>query len=192
MMKFTRGRRPGYLDDYRRWGRKYAEQRRQGNTEFKWRTSVKDKLKMDLAKLTASHCSFCDSYPLGQETIEHFRPRSQFPKLAYVWHNLFLCCEACQGAKDDGFDKKLLKPDRRGYNFEHYFIVNFKTGEIEVNPSASVDDQERARITIAMYNLNDRSTERRTYRDRIMNQIRKGRINLSKDIDDLSYRFLFV
>lgn len=192
MMKFTRGRRPGYLDNYRRWGRKYAEQRRQGNTEFKWRTSVKEKLKMDLAKLTVSHCSFCDSYPLGQETIEHFRPRSQFPKLAYVWHNLFLCCEACQGAKDDRFDKKLLKPDRLDYDFNRYFIVNFKTGEIGVNPSASVNDQERARITIAVYGLNSHIGTRNSYRVRIENQIKQGKIKLPRDIDDLSYRFLFL
>jgi len=191
MMKFTRGPRPHYLDNYKAWGKEYAEQRENGNREFKWRTRVKNQLKTDLAKLTASHCSFCDSYPLGQETIEHFRPRSQFPKWAYAWHNLFLCCETCQRAKDDRFNRQLLKPDRLNYDFKRYFIANFKTGEIQVNPEASVDDRERARMTITMYNLDGRAIERRTYRERIMNRISKGKIKLPRDIDDLSYRFLF-
>src|SRR5688572_29158208 len=46
----------------------------------------------ELLRLTTTHCSYCDGYPLGatsRETIDHFRPKHQFPELSYVWENLF-------------------------------------------------------------------------------------------------------
>ncbi|MCP4348606.1 MAG: hypothetical protein GY795_24250 [Desulfobacterales bacterium] len=54
-----------------------------------------------------------EAYPLGissEQTIEHFRPKWKYPKPAYVRPNLFICCNACQSAKGDKFDRKLLKP----------------------------------------------------------------------------------
>ena len=137
MMKFTRPSRPGYLENYKKWGREYANKKQQG-MKPKWHKKIKqwEQLKKNLAELTLDHCSFCDSYPLvakNKQTIKRFRHRSRTPKLTYVWHNLFLCCEKCQTIKGDDFNKKLLKPDVEAYQFDRYFIVNFKTGEIEVN-----------------------------------------------------------
>jgi len=200
MMKFTRPSRPRYLDNYKKWGREYAKKKQQG-MKPKWHKKIKqwEPLKKALAELTVDHCSFCDSYPLvakNKQTIEHFRPRSSYPKLAYVWHNLFLCCETCQTVKGDDFNKKLLKPDIGEYKFNRYFIVNFKTGDIEVNVRASLTDQERAKITIIMYGLNcyDRPKVRSNHYNRVKNQVRKKKIKLNnhKDIDTLSYRFMFV
>lgn len=198
MMKFTRPSMPGYLDNYKKLGREYAHKKQQG-MKPKWHKKIKqwEQLKKDLAELTVDHCSFCDSYPLiakNRQTIEHFRPRSRFPKLAYVWQNLFLCCQTCQTVKGDDFHKKLLKPDVEEYQFNRYFIVNFKTGGIEVNVRASKTDQERAKITIIMYGLNccDRPKVRSNHYNRVKNQARKHKININKDMDTLSYRFMFV
>ncbi|EDN68362.1 hypothetical protein BGP_1320 [Beggiatoa sp. PS] len=202
MMKFTRPKRPGYLDNYKKWGREYAKKKKEytekkRKTPPKWNKKIRqwEQLKSDLAKLTIDHCSFCDSYPLvakGQQTIEHFRPRSSYPKLAYVWHNLFLSCKICQ-EKGDKFSKKLLKPDVIGYDFYRYFMVDFKTGEIKINKRASKEDQERAIITMNIYGLNNhnRSEARSNYYNRITHQERKKKIKISRDIDTLSYRFMF-
>jgi len=197
MMKLTRPKRPGYLDNYKKWGREYHEKRQEG-LKPKWHKKIRqwEQLKRDLAKLTSDHCSFCDSYPLvakNKQTVEHFKPRSQYPKLTYVWHNLFLSCETCQKAKGDHFNKKLLKPDAIEYDFNRYFIMNFKTGQIEVNIRASQEDQERAKITIAMYGLNhfDRPKARSDYYKWLKNQIRKQKIKINQDKESLSYRFMF-
>jgi hypothetical protein len=48
MMKFTRTPRPAYLENYKEWGRTYAQQRQQGQ-KFKWK--VREKLKTDLARV---------------------------------------------------------------------------------------------------------------------------------------------
>lgn len=199
MMKFIRSKMPVYLKFYKEWGRIYAFKKQQG-LKPKWHKKIKQwgQLKQDLAELTADHCSFCDSYPLvtkNKQTVEHFRPRSCYPKLAYVWHNLFLCCETCQTTKGDNFNKKLLKPDVKEYEFNRYFIANFKTGYIEVNARASQQDQERAKITIRMYGLNshDRPKIRFNHYNWIKTQIRKKKIKINKDKDiaTISYRFLF-
>ena len=77
--------------------------------------------------MTQRHCAFCDG-PLGiesRETVEHFRPKSKFPELAFAWENLFPCCDVCQSHKGERFDLHLLKPDDDDYHFERYFVVNF-------------------------------------------------------------------
>ncbi|MCK5716049.1 MAG: hypothetical protein KAH77_01065 [Thiomargarita sp.] len=57
-------------------------------------------------------------------------------------------------AKGEHYDKKLLKSDAIDYEFNRYFKIKAKTGEIVINPFASDDDKERAKITIKMYDLN--------------------------------------
>ena len=142
-----------------------------------------------LEELTANHCTFCDFFPLGaqsRQTIEHFKPKSQYPKLAYVWHNLFLCCDVCQTAKQEKYDKRLLKPDVIGYEFHHYFIVNQTTGELKPNPRASIENQKRAKITIEFYDLN--KTVRK--KARLLEWI-KADLE-AYNLDELSYRFMFI
>ncbi|MDM8563772.1 retron system putative HNH endonuclease, partial [Candidatus Marithioploca araucensis] len=145
MMKFTRSAVPKCLKKYKQWGREYTAKQ---SPKFYWHRyknrSVHDILLEELEQLTANHCTFCDGYPLGaqsRQTIEHFRPKSKYPKLAYVWHNLFLCCDVCQNAKGEHYDKKLIKPDAIDYEFNRYFKIKAKTGEIIINPVASDDDK---------------------------------------------------
>ncbi len=164
MMKFDRPPQPAILqENYKQWGR--AQQNKRTDTPsaaFVWRTHrgtrVSELIRDTLNVVAQDHCAFCDGYPLGtfaRQTIEHFRPVSQYPRLAYAWANLFICCDRCQAAKRDQFDKLLLKPDALESEFKRYFVVNYRTGEIEVNPGAAERDQQRAQLTIALYALNE-------------------------------------
>jgi uncharacterized protein (TIGR02646 family) len=119
-MKIERTSAPECLhQNYKQWGHEYATKSRNNSTyRFQWKKckgkAVDVLIKPELVNITKNHCSYCDSYPLGtaaQQTIYHFRPKKQFPFLAYVWQNLFLVCNACQNSKQDFYDKKLLKPD---------------------------------------------------------------------------------
>ena len=102
------------------------------------------------------HCSFCDAFPVcppSNPTIEHFRPKTRFPREAYQWENLYFCCDFCQG-KGEEFEEGLLRPDAEDYRFDRFFRWDFTTGNLEVNEQASLEDQQRATVTIALYRLN--------------------------------------
>ncbi|MFZ4659926.1 MAG: hypothetical protein ACOYNY_23150 [Caldilineaceae bacterium] len=199
MMKFFRPSPPPFLsENYKTWGREYKA-KREGNASasFYWKTysgQRVNKLILQAFGLHADRCAFCDGgYPLGssaQRTLEHFRPTSRYPRLAYVWHNLFVCCNCCQSAKGDRFDRRLLKPDTDDYSFERYFLANYRTGEIEINPMASDIDQYRAQLTIKFYELNDHGRPQSRLRGYRMYQdlIKDGKYQL----DDFPYRFFLT
>lgn len=198
MIKFDRPAPPTFLaENYKRWGREHQQRRvRNPSAAFQWKSyqgqRVNELILQALDVVAKQHCAFCDGYPLGtfaRRTIEHFRPVSRYPRLAYVWHNLFVCCDICQSAKLEAFDKRLLKPDRADYTFERYFIINYKSGELEANPAASETEQQRAHLTIEIYGLNryGRPQSRlRAYRD--YQQL----ANQGYTLDDFPYRFFLV
>ena len=167
-MKFLRPPQPTFLrENYKAWGREYKAKRDvNAAAAFQWKTHLGQRVNALILRAfgaLSGHCAFCDGYPLGpfaRQTIEHFRPVSRYPRLAYVWHNLFVCCDRCQGSKRDRFDRKLLQPDADDYTFERYFLVNYRTGEIEINPIASDTDQRWARLTIDLYELNEHAVRK--------------------------------
>ena len=48
-------------------------------------------------------CAYCESLinASRSQQVEHFKPKSLFPSLAYDWNNYFLACNGCNGAKLD-------------------------------------------------------------------------------------------
>lgn len=92
-------------------------------------------------------------------------------------------------SKRDRFDKLLLKPDTVDYEFERYFLVNYRTGEIEVNPSTSERDQQRAKLTIEIYALNEPGRPQ----SRLL-EAKKYRALPREEyiLDDFPYRFFLV
>lgn len=163
MNKIIRPPAPTWLEEKyelwgKRWEKKYALN--QNSAEFRWYQNKRqgyDDLLRDLSTMTQKHCAFCDAYPLGarlKSTVEHFKPKTQFPLLAYHWENLFLSCYHCQLAKGEKYDNLLLKPDALDYDFDEYFDINFETGELTPNTQKSYHNQERAKITIQIYKLN--------------------------------------
>jgi uncharacterized protein (TIGR02646 family) len=130
-------------------------------------------LVVELLAMTQNHCSFCDCHPMTRigPTIEHFKPKIDFPLLAYQWENLFICCHRCQWGKCDQYSELLLKPDLPDYEFDQYFSINWVTCEIVPKWTADVEIKMRAEITIQMYNLNgegradDRKMELEKFQD---------------------------
>src|SRR5262249_7037895 len=106
MRRFRRLERPDFLTDkWEQWGTQW-EQRRKENpaASFHWHKvgnePVNQKLLVTLKKQVQDHCSFCDIFPVSppsNDTVEHFRPKTKYPKEAYKWENLYYCCDHCQG-----------------------------------------------------------------------------------------------
>lgn len=159
MMPMQRTQAPQSLkDNYRKWGREYKEKLNNPNVnnDFSWKGKYQE-ITSELFEITKNHCCFCDIHPLKASgaTVEHFRPKSAFPLVSYVWENLFYCCTNCQkkGSKFP-LDFKLLKPDQVSYSFSYYFIYNFSTGIIKTNPMRSFSEKKRAENNIELYGLN--------------------------------------
>lgn len=174
MIPYKRPKQPEYLvRNYKQWGRNYHKRRAENsNARFNWPQIKKQnvgKLIRDLhLKEFGDYCAYCDG-PLGESsppTLDHFRPKSRYPRLVLVWHNLFLCCYSCQQAKSETYQRKLLKPDQTGYRFTRYFTINYRTGALEANPCASTPDRERAEYTLELLRLN--SPARKMSRLRIL------------------------
>jgi uncharacterized protein (TIGR02646 family) len=107
-----------------------------------------------LSDHTGQHCNYCDSLMgySSRDTIDHFLPKKHFPLLAYVWNNLYLCCDGCQ-RKGTRYDEKALRPDEPEYSFSRYFRYG-RNGQISVI-AINTTDRERAGITIDVLDLND-------------------------------------
>ncbi|MGL6074413.1 MAG: hypothetical protein ACRC8S_09665 [Fimbriiglobus sp.] len=146
--------------------------------------NARDRLLEHLQALNQKHCSFCDGYPIEaftEEPIEHFRPKSLFPEVAYQWENLFYICTGCNGNKNDKWHESLVKPDLSEYFFLTYFMFN-QYGDIVENPTASEDIKVAARETIRVYGLNKRN--RPSYRMEEFEKFLGGRLT----IDSYSFR----
>jgi len=115
------------------------------------------KLRELLSNSSKNHCAFCDCKFTEDFSehfpIEHFYPKNEEPDKAFEWENLFPICTTCNTCKGSQIDVKLVKPDLPDYEFNDYFIFNYKTGGIEPNPSTSKDKQEKASKTIEIYDL---------------------------------------
>lgn len=60
-----------------------------------------DEIKTALKLMFGKKCAYCESSVthVSYQHVEHFRPQSIYPKLAYDWDNLLLACERCNGNK---------------------------------------------------------------------------------------------
>jgi len=191
MRKFKRLDAPDFLiEKWEEWGKEWERRHSENNrASFYWHQvdneAVNHKLLPTLKAQTQDHCSFCDNYPVSPpsvDTIEHFRPKTTHPSLAYQWENLYYCCVYCQGAKQEKFDEALLRPDAIDYDFDRFFRWDFTRGPLEVNERAADEDKKRAQVTIELYRLNDRHPSLR-----LREQHKRSK---AKDdpIDDFAYR----
>jgi uncharacterized protein (TIGR02646 family) len=72
--------------------------------------------KEQIAAMSHRKCVYCEG-PLNapaEAHIEHFKPKSLFPSLAYCWTNYFLGCPGCNVAKLDKWPERgsYIRPDR--------------------------------------------------------------------------------
>ncbi len=189
MRKLDRPSQPECLEtNAAKWTEAFVTSRQKNpKHRFSWpKPDCYQSVRKRLSEMTQAHCAFCDGQigTESRETVEHFRPKSRFPGFAYQWDNLFPCCDMCQSQKLEQFDDGLLKPDDDDFAFMRYFVVNFKTGEIEPSPHADEQLQDRAKITIRMYGLNlpARNSARRREWERFCR-------DPAPFLDDYNYRF---
>jgi uncharacterized protein (TIGR02646 family) len=66
-------------------------------------------IKDALRKSTSGKCMYCESKFEGTSYshVEHIKPKSKFPELAYLWDNLGFCCQICNTNKNDHYDDAL-------------------------------------------------------------------------------------
>jgi len=143
-----------------------------------------------LAAITNNCCSFCNIRPVRKgaikPSIDHFKPKSDFPELAYEWTNLFLSCYQCQEYKGSSYpDIEPLKPDNEEYDFDYWFEIKWETYEILPNSLRDTTEQKRAEKTIEWLGLNNDS--RPTSREE---ELLKFENALNPTLDDWSYKFL--
>ncbi|MCP5528492.1 MAG: TIGR02646 family protein [Verrucomicrobiales bacterium] len=189
MRKFRREAAPEFLAGrWEAWGREWEERQRKGGS-FHWHQvdgeMVNQRLLPGLRAQTQDHCSFCDAFPVSppsDPTIEHFRPKSRFPREAYHWPNLHFCCRFCQQQKRERYEEDALRPDADDYEFERYFRCDFTTGMILVNERASPEDQRQARATIDLYGLNRDHPAWRKQQRYLRDRAR------DRPLDDFAYR----
>jgi uncharacterized protein (TIGR02646 family) len=185
----------GEIENQEKWGRQFESKLNDPTklNDFQWATYKKQRINTILEPLlrniTKNHCTFCDGFPLQQMggTIEHFKPKRQFPLLSHNWENLFYCCHKCQ-EKGEKFDENLLKPDSETYSFDYFFVYKTEGQRIflHTNPSRTTEEQHRANTTIKLYGLNDFG--RPEDRWRVLNLFQDSKNPI---LDDFAYRYLF-
>ncbi len=91
-------------------------------------------------------------------TVDHFRPLSRFPQLAYEWSNWVFSCHACnvENKGDTWPDSGLVDPCAAvvAERPEEYFDYDADTGEIVPKDGLSGVDRRRADATIDALGLN--------------------------------------
>lgn len=168
MIKMKRNRTPIFLKNNKKiWTDSYLN-----GSPFSWHNKQKELLKL-LKNMTADHCAFCDDVlvPKGSDNgeIEHFRPKEKYKKHAFAWSNLYPICRSCNGTKNDRFKRLLLRPDEKGFAFSNWFRIDPSTFELKPIKIGNTN-WKRAEITIQLYGLNEKKTERRLFEhDRIIN-----------------------
>ena len=87
---------------------------------------------------------------LGGNTVDHFRPKSLFPQLAYKWTNLRLSCQLMNARKGDS--QRIIDPFELRNNA---FCLIFPAMLIAVNLLETDDQYDLCQDTIERLGLND-------------------------------------
>lgn len=88
----------------------------------------------------------------GVRSVEHFKPKSKYPELAYDWDNYRLACGKMNSRKKDHED--VLDPFLVG---DDWFELDFTDGSIRPAGHLAAADKKKADDTIKRLGLDDRS-----------------------------------
>ena len=106
-------------------------------------------------------------------TLDHFRPLSRFPDLAYHWSNWVFSCRRCNEENkqerwpDTGYVDPATGDERE--RPERYFDYDMKTHDVIPRNGLTVDERRRALDTIDDLGLN--KVDVRFYRQRWMRRL---------------------
>jgi uncharacterized protein (TIGR02646 family) len=131
-------------------------------------------IKTPISTMSAGHCAYCQC-PVSADhagkvpgQVEHFKPKSRFPSLAYDVKNYFLSCEACNLTKHNKWPPGgYVRPDGRSPASRFAFDEDGT-----VRPARPRDAQ--AKKTIEDFGLNrpGLKEQRRVQIKRQMNSVR--------------------
>ena len=126
-----------------------------GHARGDWATpGAKKLLREAVLGLTHGKCAFCEGR-LEVTTwaeIEHYHPKTRYPKHAFLWTNLFPACAICNLRKgEQDHQGALLKPDEE--DPERYFWVHPDNGRLDPVPGLSPVEEARAAETIRICDL---------------------------------------
>lgn len=110
---------------------------KKGKAEFPAVWRERTYVKEAIAEMSNGHCAYCQSEVRGNQAghVEHFRPKSLFPTLAYEWKNYFLGCEQCNLRKGDRWPAAggYVAPDRgdpsRRFVFDEHGSMRPRAGD---------------------------------------------------------------
>lgn len=92
-------------------------------TDTVWNRYRQPDVKEALEAMYAGCCCYCDASigEVAPEHIEHLKPKSKFPELAFEWENLHLSCPRCNTFKSNEYDERnpILDPARDRPLTEH-------------------------------------------------------------------------
>ncbi len=165
MRWIDRGPEPGGVQGYARqftqgWVEYFQEGVGERPNDSHWR-----EFRELLGSRSGNTCWYCerrcqrDADEIGRApTVDHFRPLSRYPELAYRWSNWIFSCRRCNGENkqdkwpasgyvDPGAADEQERPER-------YFDYDAETGEIIPMPGLSAEAHERALRTIDDLGLN--------------------------------------
>ena len=136
----------------RRWIRYYINRRGDKPSDTYWR-----QFRPDLEQVFHGLCAYCEEICRGE--VEHFRPKSLFPRLVYEWSNWLFVCHDCNLAKKEKWPSSgyvnpcAISPRGRP---ERYFAFDALTGEILPSKCLNSDLQARVQQMIDDLELNGR------------------------------------
>lgn len=114
MRQLTKGAKPLILETNEiTWTAEYLNAVPSGTQDKHEHWRHKD-IKAALHEETSGRCAYCE-VDIGDVTwphVEHIQPKSAFPELAHVWHNLACACPRCNGNKKEYYhpDYAILNP----------------------------------------------------------------------------------
>lgn len=126
-------------------------------TEKEWKShSYWRKILRALHSAYAGVCGYsCHwiPYDTGADTVEHFKPKGEYPQDAYEWKNYRLVCQLLNGRKKD--QEGILDP----FLVENgWFVIEFPALIVKPAAGLSKQRQERIRYTCEVLGLNDEGT----------------------------------
>lgn len=104
-------------------------------------------------------CAYCGCWiPFDQGTVDHFRPKSVAPALAYEWSNFRLSQEKVNNYKDNS--EEVLDPFHIGHG---WFVLDLSTAYVKPNINLSRPVEEAVRKTIRILRLNSTALVKTRY-----------------------------
>lgn len=110
---------------------------------------IQKELRAAYSGICAYSCHWMPS-GTGSNTVEHFKPKSKYPHLAYRWENYRLVCGKLNGRKGDHED--ILDP----FTLQGgWFIIDFPSLMVSPGIHLSPDEAKLVNKTIARLKLNN-------------------------------------